>query len=71
LAYSSYKFEPPRTKKKWLSDYLVDEEILKLDRFSEWYVKEIDELFSKHGVEEFLELNIWHLKKINDLRQTY
>ena len=60
-----------RTKKKWLSDFLLNEEILKQDHFSEWYVKEIDELFSKHGVEEFLELNIWHLEKINDLKQTY
>lgn len=56
-----------KTKKKWLKDFFVDDSALKLERYSEWYVSEINKLFSLHGVDMFLDLNIWNLEKIKEL----
>jgi len=51
----------------WLSGITCPKPISLARTEQSWHVKEIAELFTKHGVEPFMSLDIWHVHQIKNL----
>lgn len=52
---------------QWIPSCLSDKS-LEINNKNDWHLEEIKYLFNKHGVEKFKDLNIWHVKEIEDLK---